>query len=178
MLGVANGARTHDNRNHNPGLYQLSYSHHKRNCIFGTPDRNRTCNRPLRRRVLYPVELRAPYLVSYRATLVESFRNVDWSGRWDSNSRPPVPKTGALTRLRYAPTREANYTCAIEKRQHLRRKNRPKYCYPAILSDNLSGGAMFRRPVIHHLHRISKHPAKSGTKRQTATKCRPPFYHR
>ena len=26
-LGVADGARTHDNRNHNPGLYQLSYSH-------------------------------------------------------------------------------------------------------------------------------------------------------
>ena len=26
--GVADGARTHDNRNHNPGLYQLSYGHH------------------------------------------------------------------------------------------------------------------------------------------------------
>lgn len=26
--GVANGTRTHDNWNHNPGLYQLSYSHH------------------------------------------------------------------------------------------------------------------------------------------------------
>ena len=25
--GVADGTRTHDNRNHNPGLYQLSYSH-------------------------------------------------------------------------------------------------------------------------------------------------------
>ena len=30
MNGVADGARTHDNRNHNPGLYQLSYSHHRR----------------------------------------------------------------------------------------------------------------------------------------------------
>ena len=29
MIGVADGARTHDNRNHNPGLYQLSYSHRK-----------------------------------------------------------------------------------------------------------------------------------------------------
>ena len=28
VLGVADGARTRDNRNHNPGLYQLSYSHH------------------------------------------------------------------------------------------------------------------------------------------------------
>ena len=27
-VGVADGIRTHDNRNHNPGLYQLSYSHH------------------------------------------------------------------------------------------------------------------------------------------------------
>ena len=26
--GVNDGARTHDNRNHNPGLYQLSYIHH------------------------------------------------------------------------------------------------------------------------------------------------------
>ena len=29
MNGVADGARTHDNRNHNPGLYQLSYSHRR-----------------------------------------------------------------------------------------------------------------------------------------------------
>lgn len=27
FCGVADGTRTHDNRNHNPGLYQLSYSH-------------------------------------------------------------------------------------------------------------------------------------------------------
>ena len=26
--GVGDGARTRDNRNHNPGLYQLSYAHH------------------------------------------------------------------------------------------------------------------------------------------------------
>ena len=26
--GVNDGDRTHDNRNHNPGLYQLSYVHH------------------------------------------------------------------------------------------------------------------------------------------------------
>ena len=28
-----------------------------------------------------------------------------WSGREDSNLRPPGPKPGALTRLRYAPTK-------------------------------------------------------------------------
>ena len=30
--GVDDGTRTHDDRNHNPGLYQLSYAHH--NCIL------------------------------------------------------------------------------------------------------------------------------------------------
>ncbi len=28
LYGVDNGTRTHDDRNHNPGLYQLSYTHH------------------------------------------------------------------------------------------------------------------------------------------------------
>ena len=27
--GVDDGTRTHDNRDHNPGLYQLSYAHHR-----------------------------------------------------------------------------------------------------------------------------------------------------
>ena len=36
-IGVADGARTHDNRNHNPGLYQLSYSHRKRQIITAEP---------------------------------------------------------------------------------------------------------------------------------------------
>ena len=27
--GVTDGTRTHDHRDHNPGLYQLSYSHHR-----------------------------------------------------------------------------------------------------------------------------------------------------
>ena len=27
--GVTDGDRTRDNRNHNPGLYQLSYGHHQ-----------------------------------------------------------------------------------------------------------------------------------------------------
>lgn len=32
--GVADGTRTHDDRNHNPGLYQLSYSHHCYRFLF------------------------------------------------------------------------------------------------------------------------------------------------
>ena len=50
-VGVDDGTRTHDNRNHNPGLYQLSYVHQI--SIFGAfrlapsdgaPGRTRTCN--------------------------------------------------------------------------------------------------------------------------------------
>jgi hypothetical protein len=33
--GVADGTRTHDDRNHNPGLYQLSYSHRRANNYIG-----------------------------------------------------------------------------------------------------------------------------------------------
>ena len=29
LRGVADGTRTHDDQNHNLGLYQLSYSHHR-----------------------------------------------------------------------------------------------------------------------------------------------------
>ncbi len=59
--GVDDGTRTRDGRNHNPGLYQLSYVHHRKPPTRdGAPGRNRTCNRRLRRPVLYPVELRAP----------------------------------------------------------------------------------------------------------------------
>jgi integrase len=27
---VSDGTRTHDGRDHNPGLYQLSYAHHRK----------------------------------------------------------------------------------------------------------------------------------------------------
>jgi hypothetical protein len=61
--GVDDGDRTHDNRSHNPVLYQLSYAHHIAFCLYqvanGAPGRTRTCDHPLRRRMLYPAELRA-----------------------------------------------------------------------------------------------------------------------
>src|SRR5580700_3027240 len=30
QIGVDDGTRTHDGRDHNPGLYQLSYVHHRK----------------------------------------------------------------------------------------------------------------------------------------------------
>ena len=56
---------------------------------FCEPDRIRTYDRLLRREVLYPAELRA--------------RNFNMSGWQDSNLRPPRPKRGAITGLRYTP---------------------------------------------------------------------------
>jgi hypothetical protein len=52
--GANDGARTRDNRNHNPGLYQLSYIRHcnKNITTTGAPDRTRTCGPRLRRPVL------------------------------------------------------------------------------------------------------------------------------
>ena len=59
--GVSDGARTRDNWNHNPGLYQLSYAHHTTRTYHknGTPGRTRTCYPRLRRPMLYPDELQA-----------------------------------------------------------------------------------------------------------------------
>ena len=35
--GVADGTRTHDDQNHNLGLYQLSYSHRRKTQIIAPP---------------------------------------------------------------------------------------------------------------------------------------------
>ena len=58
--GVDDGTRTHDDRNHNPGLYQLSYSRHKK------------VARPIRfERMTYGLEGRCSIQLSYgRITLL------------------------------------------------------------------------------------------------------------
>ncbi len=38
-IGVADGTRTHDDQNHNLGLYQLSYSHRRTTAIIAAPRR-------------------------------------------------------------------------------------------------------------------------------------------
>ena len=66
--GVDEGDRTLDNGSHNPVLYQLSYAHHIACTALlvpklpnGAPGRTRTCDHPLRRRMLYPAELPVSY---------------------------------------------------------------------------------------------------------------------
>src|SRR5688572_15841259 len=68
-VGASDGIRTRDGRNHNPGLYQLSYARHRgprklyRSAAAGAPDGapggTRTPDRRIRNPLLYPAELRA-----------------------------------------------------------------------------------------------------------------------
>ena len=105
------GDRTRDHRNHNPGLYQLSYVHHRNLLLLplfslavftpmmlnGALGRTRTCYPRLRRPMLYPDELRAlkaligPHL-NFKMVGAEGFE-------------PPTlwSQTRCATRLRYAP---------------------------------------------------------------------------
>jgi hypothetical protein len=52
---------------------------------------------------LEPTTLGTTTRCSNRLSYIYHIKN-KWSGREDSNLRPPGPKPGALTRLRYAPT--------------------------------------------------------------------------
>src|SRR5262249_34129411 len=61
-------------------------------------------------------------------------QRICWSERRDLNSRPPVPQTGALTRLRHAPDlsrggappRAADYSGVIRWRQPKRLRSSPR----------------------------------------------------
>ncbi len=113
--GVDDGARTHDNRNHNPGLYQLSYVHHwcyqhADNGKTGLPDRNRTCNPQLRRLVLYPVELRAEILSS----------GIIWGGRGEGIRTPDIllPKQARYRAALHPEILFMHNGCISEKRDY------------------------------------------------------------
>ena len=68
----------------------------------------RTKDLLLRRQLLYPTELRDRFVVKRKIT-TSVIKKGGWllipllSGRQDSNLRPPGPKPGAMTGLRYAP---------------------------------------------------------------------------
>ncbi len=87
--GVDDGIRTHDSRDHNPGLYQLSYVHRRHSIASGAPGRTRTCDPRLRRPMLYPAELRARPQEASKPPR-------PWSGQRDLNPRPSAPKADAL----------------------------------------------------------------------------------
>ena len=85
---MADGARTHDNWNHNPGLYQLSYSHHR--------DLNLACPTGIEP-VTPSLEGWCSIRLSYGQIVGQSkLLGRNWSGWRDLNSRHPAPKAGAL----------------------------------------------------------------------------------
>ena len=112
--GVDDGVRTHDRRSHNPVLYQLSYAHHiaftctNRN---GAPGRTRTCDHPLRRRMLYPTELRA---------LLSAF---DQSADFKLRPVKGLPSKAVLPSSKLCSTSGANLNGLPSHRQQPNQKN-------------------------------------------------------
>src|SRR6188768_3272505 len=91
IFGASDGIRTRDGRNHNPGLYQLSYARHRsprklyrkviRDARFGAPGGTRTPDRRIRNPLLYPAELRAhggPFAA--RPSVLQATFPRSWSG--------------------------------------------------------------------------------------------------
>ena len=67
--------------------------------------RIRTFDRLLRRQVLYPAELCVHYFNNFPLKVL--------SGWQDSNLRPPAPKAGAITGLRYTPNQTQICICGL-----------------------------------------------------------------
>lgn len=101
---MTDGDRTRDNRNHNPGLYQLSYGHHivkLRIVELVRPAGLEPATLALEGRC--SIQLSYGRSFEPRVLSEKESKSEIWSEWRDSNPRPPVPKTGALARLRYTP---------------------------------------------------------------------------
>ena len=73
--GVTDGIRTHDSRNHNPGLYQLSYGHPCQSVIVVSGQR------PVKLRLACPARLeRATYGLEGRCSIQLSYGQIRWLG--------------------------------------------------------------------------------------------------
>jgi hypothetical protein len=116
-------------------IYSIQFIIHLR-----TPSRTRTCDLRFRRPLLYPVELSGQL-----------------SGRGDLNSRPPAPKAGALTGLRYAPMRFSPKSKVENSRsQEVRSWTLASLCSWRINQINLPGHRVI--PPVAGLYRDAAPP--------------------
>src|SRR5262245_10111191 len=111
FVGASDGIRTRDGRNHNPGLYQLSYARHRgprklyRKALTGAwsgaPGGTRTPDRRIRNPLLYPAELRAHRCLARRAECItgrKPLQFVSGASAWDREetviAAPQTPERG------------------------------------------------------------------------------------
>ena len=97
--GVDDGTRTHDDRNHNPGLYQLSYTHHCPDNLhikFVSALARLAGLEPATLGLEGRCSIRLSYGRNSRQILLGIHRLSWWSGQTDSNPRPSAPKADAL----------------------------------------------------------------------------------
>ena len=106
-IGVNDGARTHDNRNHNPGLYQLSYIHR-----YNILDSKVSSYQMVRLTGFEPVTIRleggCSILLSYRRMTydIETSLNLcleELVGAVGFEPTTPWSQTRCATKLRHAP---------------------------------------------------------------------------
>ena len=76
-----------------------------------------------------------------------------WSGRRDLNSRPPVPQTGALTRLRHAPNHHRRLAGGVQVDELVAP-------FPGIFADQLMGASKLRVMCEDGKSRMARIPGK------------------
>ena len=145
---------------------QLSYAHHKTklnpDLEAGAPDRNRTCNRRLRRPMLYPVELRAQLFEIIAPTDAARCQSPSWyqgttaapakmvgvegfelstssSQSWRSTRLSYTPPTTSIALLQCRRKALDNPTNFNQRPRSVRRGNRSSCTGERVSSNNKKG---------------------------------------
>jgi hypothetical protein len=97
--------RNHAKRKIDEGFYRENEAPtFSRLCVWLRPCVD-LCQKPIKNRRSHAARRRRKRFLQSTSNIEHRTkeRKKEWSGRRDSNSRPPAPKAGALARLRYVP---------------------------------------------------------------------------